>query len=944
MALHEPVPYSCRDAISREAALRESSGTMAGLVALAASLLAGCQPTTEERLASAGDYLADGQYRSAVIELKNVLQAEPDSAEARLMLADASFVLADLEAAESHYERFVALGTATNEHWVAFGRTLLTNGKAAEVLEVVEPQLADDDIDALVLLGDTHLALNNADEASARYESALSISDSNVGALVGMAALSVVQGDFSAAGLRYDQAVAADPASVLAQRSRGIFLESTGRFELAVEAYQLAVGAETAGTPAFERFLTRQNLIALLIELNELDRAASELDTLSAITPGAPVLTFFRGAIAFARNDYETAETEMLRYLAVVPDDPRAQAVLGAIGFSENNLLQAEQYLSSAVRANVGGSQARLMLAETQLKLGKPGEAERSLDAVDQSGSSGAVVLDMLGRAKLAEGDIDSAIAYFRDSLQAGGPTDATGLALAISYVASGSYDEAIQTLTSLPSSEGDETYRKEVLLMIAYSRAGRSQDADAVVNSLVTEHPDSANALGIAGDYFVFAGDGSRARASYRQALDIDPDNAAVLISMGRALAMEGDFDEAATAVERVLATEPAHVPALFQLAAICEQAETPDKMLTRLSAARSAAPESADVAKIGIRWLLTQANIEGAKTEVDQAIRTFPGDEGFVFLRGLISLQQNDPGPAVRDLSRVANSAPENPDFQLQHARARLANREFSEALVAVRQYRDLRPNDVSGLALEVDALLRTGDPATARRAVDAFAAGEPDEPFLDMLRGDLAMASGDGAAAVQFYESYAADHWGRLVVVRLAAAHQSAGSGRGSDSVRRWVNEHPTDITMRRLLGLVLEGEGRSGEAIEQFESLIDEGNNDPVALNNLAWHYMLEGRSDAIDLARRAHELAPENGSIADTFGWILLQQGQVDAAVDTLRQASELQPENPEIRYHLGAALAEAGRTDEARRVVEDLLSAQQSFPSRTDAEALLATL
>ena len=132
---------------------------------------------------------------------------------------------------------------------------------------------------------------------------------------------------------------------------------------------------------------------------------------------------------------------------------------------------------------------------------------------------------------------------------------------------------------------------------------------------------------------------------------------------------------------------------------------------------------------------------------------------------------------------------------------------------------------------------------------------------------------------------------------------------------------------------------------GEAQQHYETLLNQYPDQPQLLNNLAWVYYQVKDPRAVDTARRANELMPDNPNVLDTLGWIVANSGQPEQAVDPLRQAYQLSGGNPEIGYHLAFALAEAGQTAEARELIDALL-AEGVSPTRIRAqvEALQATL
>ena len=117
------------------------------------------------------------------------------------------------------------------------------------------------------------------------------------------------------------------------------------------------------------------------------------------------------------------------------------------------------------------------------------------------------------------------------------------------------------------------------------------------------------------------------------------------------------------------------------------------------------------------------------------------------------------------------------------------------------------------------------------------------------------------------------------------------------------------------------------------------------DDPTILNNLAWLYQQTGNlPKARELAERAIGLAPANGQVADTLGWILLAQGDAEKALIHLEAASTAIPGDAEINYHFAVALGRAGRTADARAILERVLGSGAAFTGKAEAEKLLEDL
>ncbi|MBL8517475.1 MAG: tetratricopeptide repeat protein, partial [Betaproteobacteria bacterium] len=74
-------------------------------------------------------------------------------------------------------------------------------------------------------------------------------------------------------------------------------------------------------------------------------------------------------------------------------------------------------------------------------------------------------------------------------------------------------------------------------------------------------------------------------------------------------------------------------------------------------------------------------------------------------------------------------------------------------------------------------------------------------------------------------------------------------------------------------------------------------------------------------EALKLIEQAIALAPRDGFILDSLGWVHFRLGNLDKAVTVLRQAFTLR-NDPEIAAHLGEVLWAAGQRDEATRLLE----------------------
>ena len=137
----------------------------------------------------------------------------------------------------------------------------------------------------------------------------------------------------------------------------------------------------------------------------------------------------------------------------------------------------------------------------------------------------------------------------------------------------------------------------------------------------------------------------------------------------------------------------------------------------------------------------------------------------------------------------------------------------------------------------------------------------------------------------------------------------------------------------------------GQKNDAAAIFEYSRLVEDRPADPTALNNLACLYQRQWElKKARELAERAFKIAPRDAHIVDTLGWILVDQGQADAALTYLHAANLGAPEDLDLQYHLAVALYRVGRAADARFILENLLGSVGSFTERAEAEKLMQEL
>jgi Flp pilus assembly protein TadD len=137
-------------------------------------------------------------------------------------------------------------------------------------------------------------------------------------------------------------------------------------------------------------------------------------------------------------------------------------------------------------------------------------------------------------------------------------------------------------------------------------------------------------------------------------------------------------------------------------------------------------------------------------------------------------------------------------------------------------------------------------------------------------------------------------------------------------------------PGSTQVINALAILLENSGNHAEARKLYQESISKNQNDPEALNNLAYLLAETGGNldEALTLATRAKQKLPNLLEISDTIGWIYLKKNLADSAIDIFKELTAKAPENATYHYHYAMAFMQKGDPVNARKQCEAALNAK----------------
>ncbi|MCH9670801.1 MAG: tetratricopeptide repeat protein, partial [Gammaproteobacteria bacterium] len=329
-------------------------------------------------------------------------------------------------------------------------------------------------------------------------------------------------------------------------------------------------------------------------------------------------------------------------------------------------------------------------------------------------------------------------------------------------------------------------------------------------------------------------------------------------------------------------------------------------------------------------------------AQTALYEFLREFKTSPRATLIAGTLYAQIGDLKSAKLEFRNTVEQAGFQRKILLEVTRRQIAVKDLDGAQWTLQKILTSRPNDLEAGSLYARLLLTNSRFEEARQEIDALREHHGDILTLKRLDALWWTNQREFAKAASILEQAMANEPSSTLMSELFQARMRNGDwAKGISELEAWLKAKPDDYLIVDLLAQTRLHRGEFKEAGVLYEKLHARAPTSIAILNNLAMIYQRANDPRAIKLAERAYELAPNVPAIADTYGWILTEQGQAEKGLPLLRNAFARESRDRGIRYHLALALKALGRIDEARKELEGALEGDEKFVDYEAAKALL---
>jgi len=624
---------------------------------------------------------------------------------------------------------------------------------------------------------------------------------------------------------------------------------------------------------------------------------------------------------ALDNQQYSAAIIDLKTVLQNAPDNGVARGLLGRALAASGELEAAEQELQRALELGQPLADIRVSLAEARLVTGQPEQALLIADPTAAADSDEAFLLWLYrGDAQAELGETVESLRSYEQAERLNIDRATALLRAAELYWGAGNLGDA-REFTELAQLDDphnlDAHFTLGAILLELESWQEAEETLTHTLTALQLDPVDRGYVLAFLAEIHLAQDNVAAAReASDRVAELWSADDPDLRLLNGQIAMAEGDSRTAATELSAYLADFPESEVAMRTLGAAQFGRGLINLARIQLLGALESDPDQIETRNLLARVYLEEGQMDRAREVLEPALKLAPGDPVLLSVLGILDLPIHPSGPSHDRYTEV---------------RDQLIRGEIGRALVSA--YAVVRDHQFDPRGLNLLGLCQLAN-GQVQQAIDSFVRALAAQPDNDHYRLNLARAHlgnsapGDGLKVLAGLRT--ADLGAEFSVMRRALLinlHESNHSLGLSDPelLSHWLDKNPNDADARLLLAEMYIDQGSFADASAQYELLLDQGLDDPVLHNNLAWSYLQLGDSRAREQAEIAFELAPDYGEVVDTLGWILVSQGELEKGSSLLRDAHILQPGEPAIVYHLAYALSRTDAEGEAKALLERLL-------------------
>jgi putative PEP-CTERM system TPR-repeat lipoprotein len=919
---------------------------------LLVAALAGCnQRSEQDLLAAAQQRMEQKDAAGAVIELKNLLQKNPDNAQGRQLLGKALLDAGDVAGAEIELRRAWELGAPRDEVAPLLAQTLLYSGQSRKLIsEFSDQSLADPPAMSQLLqhLSMAYLAQGNLTEAKAAAVRALQLTPESESAIIVSTRTKLAGGFADEAIAALDELLLRNPKAAAALQLKAEVLLSRGK---PAEAEPLLNQVLALDPNSYD---ARSLLVRLALGRQEVDAAAKLVEATPPAVAKKPQGRFLQAQIALARNDAAKAKELSAPLLKLMPNYLPLLRLGAAAHQQLGELADAENLLNQALKLAPEETGLRRQFASLQLQRRAPNKTLETLRPLLESGKADAETLLLAGKAQLMLGNFEGADQAFGAASKLRPDDTKTQAALALSAIVRDSAtpggagkakaDAALNQLRELAARDSGSNY--DLMLVNSLMRRQDFPAALAALDKLAPKMKDSAVPEALRGRIHLVRKDTAAAQAAFEAAHKADAGYLPAVLGLVAIDVQAKRNDVAIKRLETFIANQKHAPQARLALAELLAQSQAPAERVTEvLAAGVREEPTEAGLRLAYIDQLMRVGSTAAAAQAAQEASAALPLNPDLLERLARTQFASGDRAQAAKTYVRLNALAPNRAQGWLGLAQLRFVDKDYAGAEREVKRALEAEPNSVAAQRLLIQLAVRQGRLDEALVALRERQKKYPQEAYGLIGEAEIEIGRQKLDVAIPLLRKAAAlrdpgDAPVRLFAALLAAQKRDEALAFES----QWQAAHPNNQAFAAAAADLLLTRGDFDGALARYEALLKRNPDAVPLINNVAWLRSKAGKPGARELAERGLKLKADDAPLRDTYATVLANEKDFGKAISVQRQLVGELPDQPGYKLTLAKILIQSGDKAAAKSELESLSRLGAQFAQQKEVEALLKTL
>lgn len=420
------------------------------------------------------------------------------------------------------------------------------------------------------------------------------------------------------------------------------------------------------------------------------------------------------------------------------------------------------------------------------------------------------------------------------------------------------------------------------------------------------------------------------KALLEFRNALQLDPNDAHAMARVAEAAEKAGNMREAVKQYQYAVNADPAQVHARAQMARLYVMSGDPDKALEYLQPGFERTPQDPELLMVRAAARQQKGDKAGARADAELSVKLAPDNEYGVAVLASLYTAAGESQLALDLVQKAVDGKLGTPDMRTVLAQQLRSAGRKAEAVAQLRKVVELEPDKLVNRYRLAQVLVADKDVAGAEAVLrEAVAHAKDDVDAKLMLADFIGTHRGDAAALQELEKMGSAAPKDTELRLGIALFHATHGDLPGAETMyRKLIAEQdtkPAGLVARNRLARALIVAGKREEASKLLAEVLKEDAHNPEALAARADISLAAGQPDAaIADLRAALRDQPSAVDLQRTLARAYLQNEDRTLAEETLRAALEANPTATDAQLDLAQLLVRNGRAGAALPMLQKL--------------------